>query len=444
MTRPRARSLVPLALAVALLSSRDARGNGRFPTAQMVQVGPGADASTVVVRTTFGLLRSDDDGAHWAWLCEDLFGYGAQANWDPPFAITRGDDGTALMVGLPAGLARSLDHCTTARNADVGMTFTADVTSTADGRSLYWVGANGLDANRVFFSSDGGRTFSPRGTAPEGMLILTVEAAPTDPDRVYFTGVTTAATQVDYFFRSDDGGRTLQRFDLDLRGGRTAWISAVDPTDRDTVYLRAVVDDPDAGDPILGSPTILLRSRDGGAHFDELTRSRGPMLGFALSGDGRTVWTGGPHEDDRLRRSVDGGPFERVSDAQSLCLRWHAGALYVCGNYLTEGYSLARSTDDGRTLTPLLRFTELSAPTGCARGTPGADLCAPRWPVVARYFATGDAGIDGGAIVDAGAAAPPAVDEGCGCSAVGVGRGTSGAWWCLAALAAWVSRRRRR
>ncbi|MEZ4409745.1 MAG: hypothetical protein R3A52_25220 [Polyangiales bacterium] len=259
MTRLRARgprrAALALTLAATFASTRDARGNGRFPTAQMVQVGPGPDASTVVVRTTFGLLRSDDDGAHWAWLCEDLFGYGAQANWDPPFAITRGDDGAALMVGLPAGLARSLDHCTTTRNADVGMTFTADVTSTADGRSLYWVGANGVDANRVFFSSDGGRTFSPRGTAPEGMLILTVEAAPTDPDRVYFTGITTASTQVDYFFRSDDGGRAApahrprparrpHRVDLCRRPHRPR--HGLPPAPSST--------SPDAGDPSSAAP----------------------------------------------------------------------------------------------------------------------------------------------------------------------------------------------
>lgn len=443
MSRPRARSIAPIALALAFAAAREARGNGRFPAAQMVQVGPGADATTVVVRTTFGLLRSNDGGARWSWHCEDMFGYGGQSNWDPPFAITRGDDGIALMVGLPAGLARALDHCANTRNADVGMTFTADVTSTADGRSLYWVGANGVDANRVFFSSDGGRTFSPRGTAPDGVLILTVEAAPTDPERVYFTGITTTATPVDYFFRSDDGGRTLRRIDLDLRGARTAWISAVDPTDRDTVYVRAVVDDPDAGDPILGSPTVLLRTRDGGASFDEVTRTRGPMLGFALSGDGRTVWTGGPHEDDRLRRSVDGGPFERVSSAQSLCLRWHAGALYVCGNHLSEGYSLARSTDDGRTLTPLLRFSELSAPSGCARGTPGADLCAPRWPIVARFFASPDAGLDAGSD-DAAVLAPPSNHEGCRCTAAGKNHGAPRAWGWIALAAACVSARRRR
>ncbi|MEZ4409744.1 MAG: MYXO-CTERM sorting domain-containing protein [Polyangiales bacterium] len=64
--------------------------------------------------------------------------------------------------------------------------------------------------------------------------------------------------------------------------------------------------------------------------------------------------------------------------------------------------------------------------------------------MVARFFSTPDAGIHGGVSVDAGATTSPPSDEGCGCSAVGSRGGDVGAWWCLAALAAWVSRRRHR
>lgn len=370
--------------------------NGRFPAAQMVQVGPGDRSDTVVVRTTFGILRSNDQGRSWSWLCEDLLGYGALANWDPPFAIAAGADGTALLVGLPAGLTRTLDGCTAAPSTDLGMTFTADVTSTADGHGVYWVGANGIDRNKVFFSPDGGRSFSQRGEAPEGVLVLTVEAAPSDAQTVYFTGVTTGPKPVDLFFRSRDGGRTLERFELDLMGAHTAWLSAVDPVNSQIVYLRAVLDDPDAGDPILGRPTLLFRSTDGGAHFTVLTRSHGPMLGFALSGDGRTVWTGGPHPDDRLRRSVDNGPFEKISDARALCLRWRPEGLYVCGDHPTEGYSLAVSHDDGRSVTVLLSFASLRSPVHCPDGTPGQMLCAPRWPVVARALEPPQTSLDAG------------------------------------------------
>jgi hypothetical protein len=197
------------------------------------------------------------------------------------------------------------------------------------------------------------------------------------------------------------------------------------------VHVRSFVVDPLRAQG-LGA-TLLLRSADGGAHFTEVTRTVGAMRGFALSGDGRTVWVGGP--EDGLLRSVGGGPFERVSGVQVQCLRWHAGSLYVCGNHVVDGFNLARSGDDGRTMVPLVDFRTLGAPTGCASGTAVREVCAPNWPTVRDGFGSlpdAGVGLDAGAAGDGGAMEPPE-ESGCAVGALGQ-RATGGRMMGLALL----------
>jgi hypothetical protein len=448
MIVPRRRAL-PLSLSfAALTAATGALGNGRFPTAQMVQLSTGPQPARIVLRTTFGVLVGEDDGRRWSWMCEDAFDYGRANVWDPPVALgSPGADGVPLLLGTPTGLRRAAGACGSTAVPEVGSDYTADLSATEDGRTVHWVGtfvdaATRALVNRVRASDDGGRSFRTVFEGLPGVLFLTMEAAPSRPRRVYLTARAEGPAR-DLLYRSDDGATTLTELPLDLRGGAEGWLSAVDPTDPDVVYVRSFAANPlQSREP---GATLLLRSTDGGARFGELTRTAGPMRGFALSGDGRTVWVGGP--DDGLLRSVDGGPFERVSGVQVQCLRWHAGSLYVCGNHVVDGFNLARSDDGGRTMVPLVDFRRLGPPAGCAAGTTVRDQCAPTWATVQSGFgALPDAGLDAGADAgtDAGAAAPPTVDAGgCAVDARG-GRARGGGWWAAAgAAAAWWWWRRR-
>ncbi len=408
----------------------------------MVQLSTGAHPARMVLRTTFGVLLGDDDGQRWSWMCEDAFGYGRPSVWDPPLAVgAPGPDGVPLLLGIPTGLRRTLEVCGSTPVPEVGTDYTADLSASEDGRTVHWVGSF-LDAttgglrNRVRASGDGGRTFRTVYEGAPGVLFLTMEAAPSNPLRVYLTARAEKPAR-DLLYRSDDGAMTLTESPLDLHGGTEGWISAVDPTDPEVVYVRSFADDPLRGRG--PGATLLLRSADGGAHFTEVTRTTGAMRGFALSVDGRTVWVGGP--DDGLLRAVDGGAFERVSGVQVQCLRWHAGSLYVCGNHVIDGFNLARSDDGGRTMVPLVDFRTLGAPAGCAAGTAVRDVCAPTWATVRSGFGVeSDAGLDAG--TDAGTTARLTADPG-GC-AVGArgGRANVGAW--LLGLLVAAGRRRRR
>ncbi|MFO0674015.1 MAG: hypothetical protein U0235_31080 [Polyangiaceae bacterium] len=68
----RSPSLVrPSSLAVAPA----ARANGRFPAANQLEATPGNDGS-LVLRTTFGILFSNDGAKTWDWVGERGVGYG--------------------------------------------------------------------------------------------------------------------------------------------------------------------------------------------------------------------------------------------------------------------------------------------------------------------------------------------------------------------------------
>ncbi len=439
------------ALALALVTLAPAAlANGRFPTAQMVQLSTGAHPARIVLRTTFGVLLGEDDGRRWSWMCEDAFNYGRPDVWDPPVAMgSPGADGVPLLLGIPTGLRRTVDNCQPTIVSEVGTDYTADISATEDGRTVHWVGSfqeagSTSLVNRVRASSDGGRTFRTVYEGARGVLFLTMEAAPSDPQRVYLTAHGESPSR-DLLYRSDDGAATLREMTLDLQGGTEGWISGIDPSNRDVLYVRSFADDPREREP---GATRLLRSTDGGMTFTEVVRTQGVMRGFAVSGDGRTIWVGGP--EDGLLRSEAGGAFERVSGVQVQCLRWHAGALYVCGNHVIDGFNLARSEDGGRTMVPLVDFRTLSAPTGCATGTPVREMCLPTWTTVRSGFGVlPDAGVDAGSGrdggMDAGTLAPP-MEGGCTCN-VGArdGRARGGSGWLaglMVGMVAWWRRRR--
>jgi hypothetical protein len=180
------------------------------------------------------------------------------------------------------------------------------------------------------------------------------------------------------------------------------------------------------------------------------------MLGFAISDDARRVWIGGP--DDGLSRSDDGGmTFTPVASTHVACLRWHAGSLYVCADWLRESFALERWDDGASTPVPLLQFNQIQGPFACAPGTVENDTCGMRWPMQltalqpradAGHDAATDAAIDAPAdsnvsdVVDVGSTgAEPSPHATCGCRSVGAGR--SGLGPIVAWLLAMACARRR-
>ena len=93
-----------VASGLALTLASPAMANGRFPQASEIVFSPN-HPHLVVMRTTFGLLISHDDGTTWQWICESSIGLGA-AQQDPSYGVTQAG---AIVGALRQGLSVSPD-----------------------------------------------------------------------------------------------------------------------------------------------------------------------------------------------------------------------------------------------------------------------------------------------------------------------------------------------
>jgi hypothetical protein len=374
MSRATASSFVVAAVLVVLAAAGDARANGRYPAANDVVIGPGAANHQLIVRTTFGLLTSEDRGRSWRWICEDALG--PAGTWDAAVVLAADGD---LLLGVPSGILRTTGRCEVTSPAGAPACLVPDLaTDPAAERVVAAIGCTSA-ANGVATSDDRGKTFAT-GATMSGFFVETVEIAASDPKRIYMSGYTGGVARL---LRSDDGGATFSEVTRDFFGGNSAFVSAVDAKNADVLFVRSD----------MGVGTMLLKSIDGGAHFTKLGETSAKMIGFALSDDGRTVWMGSADRAEGIQRSIDGGPFTRVAaDVTVRCMRFHAGALYVCGDELTDGFALACSHDGGDHLRPIFSLRNVIGPEECPAGSLVNDVCAPLWPTQREALQPPDAG----------------------------------------------------
>jgi hypothetical protein len=458
-----------LTLAAGLVAL-PAGANGRFPAANQLVINP-VDPQSLLLRTTFGLLSSQDGGAHFSWVCEKAVGY--SGSQDPAIALTA--SGTVLVAAFE-GLAQSLDGgCGFSFVGPTTNEFVIDVaidratpesavaiTSTGQGEGFFV---------QVFETPDNGNTWAKAGTpAPTDFLAETIETAPSRHDRLYLSGFTTEVvngTQIRHGFVevSDDRGQNWARYPVDLAGDKSIYLAAVDPGNADLVYLRSRGAENDR----------LLASKDGGKTWASIYTLQGSMLGFALSPDGARLAVGGPTAGLWVA-SRDDLTFAKHSDEQIACLTWAPEGLYACANGYQGSFSVGRSGDEGKSFTPLLRsFRELSGPRDCPASTGVTATCSSEWASLKSTIGVPDGsgsggsggaeqagaagtagatGATGGAAGQAGASdgqpLSPQTDSisgGCHCALPGAPRGSQGGGWAalgvLLGVAAWGARRRR-
>jgi len=378
-----------------ILATTSAHANGRFPAAQYVLAGPGMASTTIVLRATFGVLVSDDSGKSFRYVCEDAMGYGGAA-FDPALAL---DSTGRAIVGLYDGMSTiSKDRCSFPRVTSFAGEFVTDLDQSGTGDVIVGVTSTGwVDRkNYVWRSTDSGNTFTAMGGGLLGVQLGTVELARSNLSRLYATGLQLVPRKV-LAYRSDDSGATMTELAIPTTDPIDAFVAGVDANKPDIVYLRVLVDTPlDGGSK---RSTVLLRSADAGNSFSEIARTSGQMLGFALSDDGKTVWYGGPDPEDGLFRMNIGSASEKLSSTNVQCLRFHAGTLYVCGLQDKDGFALAKSTDAGKTLVPMLNLSDILGPFTCPADSPETKICPGKWELAKTAFPKGDAGVD--AAVDA-------------------------------------------
>jgi hypothetical protein len=397
----RRRGARAVALGVAgatVFSSSFASANGRFPATNQLVIAP-ADPSFLVLRATFGILVSHDAGATWDGICESAVGFnGAE---DPAVAVTSKGN---ILAGLYEGLSVSPDQgCSWGLASELSGWVSADVSVRRDDPhaavTVAWVQSTddaGLStfANRVFETADDGAHWMPAGARIDpSALVQNIDLAPSNPQRIYVSGVHGIYETNDVpLFVSDDGGRTFAErpvpVNIALEAG--AFLAAVDPSNPDRVYLRT--------SPI----SRLLVSDDAGRSFRAPLQFAGEMQGFALSPDGETIFAGGP-SDGLWVGDAATLSFHEVSTLPIQCLAARDGALYACSD--DSRFALGVSQDRGVSFTPLLRLEGIRGLLACPATSATAACANDFLPLCQALGGCNDAGpdpVDAGTSADAG------------------------------------------
>jgi hypothetical protein len=391
------RSFLGCAVALGLLCTiESAFANSRFPNAQQLVVHP-TNPDRLWLRATHGILTSPDRGKTWRWVCEESVGY--TGTRDPPIAVTASG---AVLAGV-SGLSISRDEgCDWNLHPTFGRQLIADLSvDRNDGNRVILLTSSNGDTGyvtEVWRSLDSGETWMRLSPTLDPALVgYTLDAAPSDPRRIYVTGTlyrtadSGPATQGQLYVSNDEGA-TFTAFEIpgtDIE--HPAFLAAVHPTNPDALYIR--VRGPDPPNPDQTVENFLLYSDDAGKTFREILRGRADFLGFALSQDGATVLVGmgDPRVPMQLRpvdRNVLGlysstaptHDFQRISPGHIGGLTFDSEDLWLCTSEFEQGFELMRSADRGKTIEGLTRLTDLEGPVICPCETSTGGACPDRWP----------------------------------------------------------------
>ncbi len=433
---------------LAALVPEGARANGRLPAAKELVISP-TDPSLFAIEATFGILVSRNAGASFGWVCEPALGYASTAVEDPSIGITP----TTILAGIVQGVAVSADHgCTWRFNLTEPVSDVVvrrDDPHSALALSSRYLGLTDAGRNAfvtaVYATHDDGATWAQDGTPIQSDLVAeTIDVAPSDPNRIYIGG---GHTMVDddgslsgegVVLASTNGGASYTTTTIPLiapyETQGAAYVSAVDPTDPQRVYVRihdAFVD-------------RLLVSDDGAATFRTVYQAQGTLPGFALSNDGSTLFLGDSAAGVLVAHpptADSGAAFAFVKQSSTIveCLAWSAGKLYACTGLPLQ---LAVSTDEGKTFATEFSFGCVPGPLACPSDAGDAVCSAYLGELRASVGTCTEAGADGAAPAptpdgsadgsggDGGAGKPAPRSSSCGCSA-----GEAGAMGGLSALA---------
>lgn len=409
---------------VALLGpfAGTARANNGIPGSLGILL-PLDRPQSIGLATTFGLILSDDGGTTWSWTCEQ-----AATSMADVYVVGPPPADRFYARSPVTGLGFSDDDSCgwhSAGGALAGLKVSDFFPDAADPAHVLASAAPpndaGTGAASVYVSSDGGATFAakPLYTAPAGAAIVGIEIARANPQIIYLTTYTVGSSGYDpVLVRSIDGGGTWTTVDLlGPLGSAIVRILAVDPADANLVYLRATG----------GTGETLAVTRDGGTTFaTPLAVANGTVSAFARLASGTVLVGalinlagGGGGTMGAGYRSTDGavsfqpwtlapqphlvGLGERVVGGQS--------TLYLSGKNYSDGWALAVSTDEGATVTPVMRYDQVAGIRPCVQQLCLATCNYEEMQAIWDPSACG--GLDGGA-ADAGRPGPPQ-SSGCHC-----------------------------
>ena len=320
----------------------------------------------------------------------------------------------------------------------------------------------------LYTGEEFGSRFDHEADLGEG-IFLELRVAPSQPQRIYFYGAefdADAGVSTRVLYRTDDGGQTLQRFELPFQDERYFALLAVDPRDPDRLYASFATpaeSHSHPGEMHQGKLDQLVVTEDGGESFRVL-RELPAFGGFTLGSEAGELWLG-DGEGGLLRSGDYGEQFETVKDSLHLsCVQRFGDRLWVCADSTRDPFSVGYSDDGGKTFEAVMRFNDVVGPLlcdgraqqDCQRSYAGFEVWhhASVTPDAQTDGGAGsgtgadappDAGMDAGEVAksDAGFAAEPTSNDGCSCRAPGSDREVAAPEWLLWPLALWSLHRAR-
>jgi hypothetical protein len=402
----RLRMVTSTCLGVALLVSAPASllANGRFPATVNSRFQP-TNQDLILVPATFGLLKSDDGGASFQWICEDTVGYGG--TYDPDYAIT--SDGKIYATTFN-GLRFSADGgCSFEPTQFFGDPEGGNNPILLDG---HWVGeieigsdgkiwaatSTGGASNDVYVSTDG-VTFHSANNWDEIVWWKSLRVAPSSPDTVYVSGYKIEVPDVSpsqaVLRKTTDGGVSWTELGVDsfsFGAQPNLLIEAVSPTDPDVLYVRVLGAREPQGDDIY-------RSSDGGVSWTKVLEMAGTISSFIVRSDDRVLAaTNIPCIEDFeldadaslpdkgcVRVSPTGAENTWVTPAVEPKVGCFgedaANRLFACAhNWDPDNFAFGYSEDNGDSWTKLMRFSEITGPFDCPAETIQHSCEQLQWP----------------------------------------------------------------
>jgi len=356
---------------LALAAAMAARADGAFPDEFSIHF-PANAPHRIYLGANFGMLVSEDDGLTWRYSCEPWVVAGSNA------ALAFASVNLYQVTLDGALLATSPQASTVTRSADVACTwpastgavanqFTSDVFPDPNDASFVLAIVVLANGSAIVASHDGGKTFDAPHLYETPDLLTGVEIARSKRGVVYATS-TSPSGGPPKFLASVDSGVTWTATPLTILAATEPRVLGVDPENERKVYLRivgAVSDEiwmtADGGQtfqtllpPIAGQLSSFLRATDGALYAG----TRAGKLYVQPTG---TTGFGAPKDAPHFR-----------------CLGQRRGTarIYACSDMVVDGYSLAKSDDNGATFQPVMSFTQLAGLLGCA---PVQTNCAAHW-----------------------------------------------------------------
>ncbi len=392
-----------------------ASAHGRFAATYQIIQHP-ADADVLAFNTTFGIVFTQDGGVTYHWVCRTALNIAATE--DPPAFLT--PEGTFLAAtfrGLQRGPTSGCDWNYPVPELERIVIIDGIFAPDDEGR-FYALTSSGGVTNFVTVTDDDGVSWTPTSAPIEPILFESILIAPSNPDRIYLSGVYPATGDTEretFVHRSDDDGATWERFPFERsEEGFSLELLAVDPADEDRLWVREVHDR--FRDDFFDR---VLRSDDGGETWTPILTVH-TVTGMVFGPDGTYYLSarnpGLPVRDFGLWRKRPGGELEHVNTTLSLaCLARRDGELWGCASTFAAGFAIGRSADDGVTFERVFDYDEMDGPVECDASSSVPGTCEVSNADIDRDLMLSDAGPEAGPDAGAGSGG----GAGCGCTAPG-------------------------